>query len=231
MFVLIMTVVVGVPLLALLVATISNANDSRRAGEEGAQTKARQLAEKEQEAALAIKREAFVAKTIPGWQFVARALLDEVPALVAMDKTGMLLRIVKHNEIGDFDKIDDVTLNVRSIVSMDVYIAKGSRAVSRTQRVPVQTLHNKNAVGRGILGAVVAGPVGAVVGAASGIGSKVESSFENKTTYETISVNKPSVLVLGTNRPEMPVLRIQFVPSKLSSEWYYRIQAAQAAKR
>lgn len=145
-----------------------------------------------------------------------------------MDGFGLLLRILKITEAEPFGKISDQTLNVRAIVSMDVYIPKGTKVITHRDKVPVSVKEQRNTIGRAVVGGALMGPLGAVVGGVSGLGGKTNVEYHASYRTETIETSGKSQLVLGTNDINNPVIRIEFIPSNISNEWYYRIRAAQS---
>lgn len=120
------------------------------------------------------------------------------------------------------------SLSSQHIISFDVEAPDRTKLVTHKEKVPVATKKKRSSVGRAIVGGVALGPLGAVVGAASGLNGKEQVTYHEVKRQETVKVKGDPLLVLGVRELDEPKLVICFEPAKLAEEWWYRIQSLRA---
>lgn len=138
-----------------------------------------------------------------------------------------LIQIFPYEALEKFIYKTPIELTVREILSLNVVTPRIVK--SRIKIVPVSIVENKtkSPVARGLIGAVLLGPAGLVVGAASGLNAKTGTRVENHKVTEKYEADGDPQLIIGTSRDDYPVLKIKFEPVSLAEEWLYKIQAAQ----
>lgn len=166
-----------------------------------------------------------------GWNHISKAQMMHVagqPACYFMiDEKGGALRIATYQLTQEFAVDNDFEINVRGVISMNV--ASPSVTKTRTKTVPVTTIQHekKSPIARGLVGGVLLGPAGLVLGAASGLNSKVTSTVSHEKVLEDYETVGEPQLIIGTSDQTHPVLKIKFDPPSLAEEWMYRILGAQ----
>jgi hypothetical protein len=140
---------------------------------------------------------------------------------------GKAIRIVEFKDAPDFELQGECTLPTSRIIS--IHIASPTVTKTRSKTVPVTVVEkkNKSPVGRGLVGGVLLGPAGVVLGAASGLNSKVVSTVKHETVNENYDALGDPQLIIGTSNPDQPIFKIKFDPPTLADEWIYRIQGIQ----
>ncbi len=170
-----------------------------------------------------------------GWKFVSEALiLNEKPNsnCVVMISTNLLLfQICEYSLSKEFCPTRSMVLNVKQIIGLNT--ARPRVKKTRTKTVPMSIVgtNTKSPVARGLAGGVLLGPAGLVLGAASGLNSKVSTSVENHTVTEEYETDGEQQLIIGLSVAERPVLKLRFSPSTLADDWLYRLQGAQLGQR
>lgn len=162
-----------------------------------------------------------------GWSHITPAQINGSSGVFALSENGLLVRYLTYDDTkADFEKRKDRTFAARSVLSLDVVIPDVTKTRTNYERVAEPVQKNRSVVGRAAVGGVVLGPLGAVVGGMTGLQPNtkiVERTVKKTETYQT---KGPSVLVIGLRDVSEPVLRVMFDPSKLSNEWWYRLNAA-----
>lgn len=169
--------------------------------------------------------------TQSGWAHISKARMMHVTGqpqcYFMIDQKGASLRIATYQVSQDFRIESDVEINIPRVLSMN--IASPSVTKTRTKTIPVTTIEHKkkSPVARGLVGGVLLGPAGLVLGAASGLNSKVTSSVSHEKVLEDYETTGDPQLIIGTSDQEHPVLKLKFDPPSLAEEWMYRIMGAQ----
>lgn len=217
--------IILIVVISIILVLASNTRSSERLAEQMKNTEKREL----EASRIKTLRDEFGGVALRGWEHITPASINGSNGFVAITGNGLLLRFVTYNRANDtFSIISDTTIAVRSILSFDVVIPERSKTITHNDKIPVVVKEGRSPVGRALVGGVLLGPVGAVVGAASGVGGKTKVEHKQVQRSETIKVKGPSKLVLGVQDLATPVLRIEFEPSSLSNDWWYRIQSARS---
>lgn len=138
------------------------------------------------------------------------------------------VRIIPYQLDEEFFELDAIELALTDIISLD--IARPKVTKTRKKTVPVSIVENKrkSPVGRAAVGGVLLGPVGAVVGAASGLNAKTETRIENREVSERYETDGDPQLVVGTKLDDFPVLKLKFDPVANAETWMFKIRGAQS---
>ena len=204
--------------------------DAEKAELDAQAKRLRQLDKEERERAAAEKTAWLSRQT--GWTDRSEGRLlnvPERPSCVAMlGGEGRLFRLVEYRLGNSFDVLNDKTLPINKIISLDIARPTVKKTVYTTQAVPIVKKQHRSPVGRAAVGALVAGPLGAVVGAASGLGGKVTTEVEERKVAQQVEGLGDPQLIMGTSDAERPLLKIKFDPPELAESWLYKIRAAQA---
>ena len=120
----------------------------------------------------------------PGWSQQAECKVAGKMAKILMADDLSAIRLVFY-DISDagFRVVQDVRLAPEDIASAEVFVPTVRQEVYRDQSVPVFTSTKKSKLGRAVLGGLVAGPTGAVIGAMTGIGHKIEAHNETQRVF------------------------------------------------
>ncbi|KHL24276.1 hypothetical protein PK98_15030 [Croceibacterium mercuriale] len=125
----------------------------------------------------------------------------------------------------------EVTAAVRAtdILSVEIVRPSTKKRVRRMEAVPVVTSQKKSPVARGLVGGALLGPVGLVVGAASGIGRDVSTKIEEHVIWDEVDAPGPAVLHIGTTILDSPLIRFKPEREQDAEDWLHRIKAWQAS--
>ncbi len=84
------------------------------------------------------------------------------------------------------------------------------KTVSRKETTALAVPKNKSAIGRGVAGALVLGPVGAVLGAASALTPETRIVEHEHQRQSEIMVDGKPILVVETSSLTRPIVKIEF---------------------
>lgn len=166
-----------------------------------------------------------------GWTHISKARMMHVAGqphcYFMINDQGSALRIASYQISQDFTIDGDTQIEIERVVSMN--IASPSITKTRTKTVPVTTIEHKkkSPIARGLVGGALLGPAGLVLGAASGLNSKVTSSVSHEKIQEEYETLGDPQLIMGTSNLDSPILKLKFDPPSLAEEWMYRIMGAQ----
>lgn len=143
-----------------------------------------------------------------GWSHISKARMMHVPGqphCYFMIK-GTSLRIATYQVSQDFTVESDFEIDVNCITSTNVIIPPITK--TRTKTVPVTKVEHKkkSPVARGLVGWSLLGPAGLILGAASGLNSKVTSSVSHEKIQEEYETPGDPQLIIGTTSQDDPVL-------------------------
>lgn len=117
--------------------------------------------------------------------------------ILKADDGGQIRLVFYHLSNADFHVVRDLTLTRMEIASAEVFAPVVREEIYRDQSVPVFTSTKKSKLGRAVVGGLVAGPAGAVIGAMTGVGHKIE--VHNKTqrvfSHHAERSGKPFLLI------------------------------------
>ncbi|HEX8301544.1 hypothetical protein [Sphingomonas sp.] len=167
----------------------------------------------------------------PAWTHISKGRLMHVKGqpkcFFMLSESKALLRIVEYSDDPDFDVASEFGLPLQAVISLNT--AQPTVTKKRSKQVPITAIEtkNKSPVARGLVGGALLGPAGLVLGAASGLNSKVSSSVHYETVSEEYDTLGDPQLIIGTSNADRPVVKIKFDPPNLADEWLFRIQGAQ----
>jgi hypothetical protein len=166
-----------------------------------------------------------------GWTHISKARMMHVAGqphcYFMIGETSPRLRIVTYQVSQEFTIDGETEIDLARVISMN--IASPSVTKIRSKTVPVTTIEHKkkSPIARGLVGGALLGPAGLVLGAASGLNSKVTSSVSHEKVQEEYETLGDPQLIIGTSDKDNPVLKMKFDPPSLADEWMYRIMGAQ----
>lgn len=174
------------------------------------------------------KLEQFLAHEHEGWRFLNGTKIDGHSGLIALDERGISIRLATFDENADVLAIvSDERLPVSSIKSISVSQPTKSKTVVHVDQTPVAVQANKKSPGgRALVGAVVAGPIGAIVGAATGLSNESKIELHQTRRSQEITVRDPAVLIIGTSDFKRPTIRLAFGDNTILNQWSSRLWAA-----
>jgi hypothetical protein len=186
--------------------------------------------EREEKERIERSRKAFL-DSLSDWPVKANCKIEKRRCAALINANSTALRFITFSENGEplIERVFQIA--VKSIISMGMERPEIVTTVSDIQYVPVTIQKQKRPITRAVVGGALFGPVGAVVGAVSGVGGRIETKVEAHRTTRRKTLLGSSQLVLGTSDPNHICVKIEFDPVKLAEEWWYRIQAAQSPKR
>jgi hypothetical protein len=170
-------------------------------------------------------------ETLKGWRFQTFGrvlnLKSRPKCIIALGADDRLLRIAQFSDEGKFEVLSDKILALNKIISLDIAFPTVTKTVYDVQAVPIVSKQKRSPVGRAVVGGILLGPLGAVVGAASGLNGAVTTNVEERQVAKKIESRGDAQLILGIADVEVPVLKIELEPPQLAGEWLHRIRAAQ----
>jgi len=111
----------------------------------------------------------------------------------------------------------DYSVSLREVISAE--LQQNSETVMQVETTA--TVQQQGAARRAAVGALIAGPTGAIIGAAS---KRTSASATSVSTSHT--VQGPIYLVVGTSNFERPVIKFEVSSLRQGEEWLHRIRAA-----
>lgn len=136
------------------------------------------------------------------------------------------LRLQYFENEGAFEAGAIREFDVKALRTVEIRETFRTRKVEKVDHVPISFSNNRSSVGRAVAGGLIAGPTGAMVGAASGLGGKHKIEHKKVTTYEERQERAPAMLVLGVNDIENPLVKIHFEADGEADTWRHRIDMA-----
>jgi hypothetical protein len=164
-----------------------------------------------------------VSEQLPGFQSVDVMFLDDKRYVGAISGDRTVLKAFRVLEYKDVDIGDFLEVQTKSILLAELNspsVQKYVREV-KTEAVVIQT--KKSSIGRALVGGVLLGPVGAVVGAASGVGGKQEIKHVQTPISREVTSKGPLEVVLRLNDMQKPMLRLRGETNAKTEEWFHRI--------
>lgn len=218
----------------LIIALIKANHADEEKSRVRAQLLAAEKAEKEAAQAKRLQLETeFLAAKAPGWPFHAKVKIEDKPGIVVMDREGRLLRLLVMTPTGDpIEAEEDSTFGMPRIRHVSVYQPTMTRTVVHTEKVPVGIVSTKGNGGlRAAAGGLVAGQVGATIGAASAAKVGTSVSYHEVQRNETVNYLPRAKLVLDIDDLERPRVSLEFVDHVATNEWLSRIHTAMQRRR
>lgn len=150
--------------------------------------------------------------------------------LVMICKKSLFLQILTYKLDTDLTKSQDLNLHINQVIGLN--IARPRVTKYRSKQVPISSIETKtkSPVARGLVGGALLGPVGLVLGAASGLNSEVSTTTQNQTVEEAYETDGDPQLIIGTSLASNPVIKLLFDVPSLADEWLYRIKGAQSRR-
>lgn len=130
-------------------------------------------------------------------------------------------RLVEYHLDGGFTIVNDQSVSSGEMLSVAITNPLVSDAWYRTEYVPKQK--QRSVIGRAAVGGVLLGPVGAVVGAISGLDG-ASRGVEERLTLQARMVPGPPHLVITTTSHICPVLEIELDDHDATVRWLARLQ-------
>jgi len=162
------------------------------------------------------------------WSAQNECVVNLVPAIFAMNNNCSAISIMPYVLGEIFEALPPIHFSLESVFSAEVRWKELKETFFRTEVVPISSTNKRSPVGRALVGAVLLGPAGLVIGAASGLGGKTTiTSQERKVLDERIVKGKPT-LVIGTTDPNFPVVEVSFRSDNVPDHWLGQIRAAKA---
>jgi hypothetical protein len=173
------------------------------------------------------RKESFFAG-IKGWPLRVPCLISGSPSLLMLDPAMKSLRTVSYVD-DEFRVQADATIPLADIFSVEVQRTEVMEDYYRTELVPVVSSKKKSPVARSVVGWALLGPVGALVGAASGTRADIPTDVQERKVLDQRKRVGPAVLVLGTTNPLHPMIKISLESDHAVEEWKFRIKGAMTA--
>ncbi|WGM46824.1 hypothetical protein KOAAANKH_01698 [Brevundimonas sp. NIBR10] len=139
--------------------------------------------------------QAFEHDALRGWPF-KKCKMGETRAAIAFEPRGSTFVVVHYKDYRTINILSQAEYDASDVLSVqaDQLFKSYDRKIVDYQTV--ETRKNKSAIGRGVAGAVVAGPVGAIVGAVSALTPTVTTERVASVRYETTKSKGDSRVIL-----------------------------------
>jgi hypothetical protein len=152
----------------------------------------------------------------PNFPYIFRTYEDD---LLCMDRAGSRLRFISADTFnGDCVVTRDKEVLIADLVSVELVKNQSTYTESTT------VSKKQGAIGRAVIGELIAGPAGAIVGASSA-GSKSRTVGVEHTVYES------SELIFGLADLDTPVIKFRTTDHAQSDQWLHRVRSAMANVR
>ena len=190
------------------------------------------LSKEQRLAAFKLQRQAnreFAAQALAAHSDVQLLHIDDQKCIAGVTQDALCIEGYPLFETKAVSEIDIEQIDLRSILSVEM--VDSTRLVRRMhiERDTELVHHRRSPVTRGLVGAVALGPVGMVLGAASGLNSKVELKHRDRKVTKMVEAAGPPSIVLGTNLPTRPMIKLRAASKAKTEEWFYRLRATLAA--
>lgn len=170
---------------------------------------------------------AFVALSAGEWAFHTPALLDGKTGAVMLNSDATKLRFLLFTCTAfRCDQLGDLVLPIEAVRSLRVEQQTRTKVVAHDETMPVAVMPRRKAGLSAAVGGLVAGEVGAIVGAASSLGQG--STIEHHTAWrkETVSFQATPKVIVGLDDLTFPSISIEFDDEATTNEWLSRIDVA-----
>lgn len=138
---------------------------------------------------------AFEAVALRGWPF-KRCKVGEDRAAIACEPLGQTFVIVRYKDWRTISVLSEAEYDVTEVMAVRTDRLSKSYDKKVVDYERVHSTKNKSAIGRGLAGALVAGPVGAIVGAVSAVTPTTAVEKVATVRFETIRSTGDSRVVL-----------------------------------
>ncbi|MCB4861960.1 hypothetical protein K7W03_20420 [Sphingobium sp. PNB] len=168
------------------------------------------------------KYNTFLAIHFDDWEEATKAKVGRYNCVIAIAKDRSSIRIARYFETAERYLLSkDEKIDISNMATAEVVIPEHQETVTRTDKVPVAVKQNRSPVARTLVGAVLLGPVGAVAGAASGLGGKTIVEYHGMERQETITVKDAPRFILMLKGGEK--ITIDFERPQSAGEWHHRL--------
>lgn len=146
------------------------------------------------------------------WKRPDETFIEIVPGRVALPSH------IKQGAL-DFTLTDTFDIPFPDIVQVTAQQDNVVETFTRTTNTPVATAKKKSAIGRGLVGGAVLGPVGMVLGAASGATTTTQVKTVVTTSEDTRVVAGPPTLTLTMRGTPYRIERLEFDTIDQARSW------------
>ena len=165
------------------------------------------------------KYNTFLAINFDGWREMTMASVGNEKFVFALANDGQTVRLVRYVDTPDKLLLaSDRKIELATVATVAVEVPEHAKTVTRQDQMPVAVKANRSPVARTLVGAVLLGPVGALAGAASGLGGKTTVQYHAMEREETVTVKGDPRLVLTFD--DATQLSILFEPAHMANHWH-----------
>lgn len=185
------------------------------------------------------RRAVLNAQSAANHAFATAALADHVePQILFIDNQRCLAAITSDTlaieayplfETKPTDSADKIVVALETVLSLEWGESAQLRRVLIKEKEAVLVHHRRSPVARGLASAALLGPVGGVLGAASGLNGKTELKHVEKKVTKYVETSGPRSILIGTSDLSRPVVRVRAPSASKTEEWFYRLRATIAA--
>ncbi len=180
-----------------------------------------------QEAEFDANREALRQMEFHDWAVSQRATVDGQRALIGMRADGSELRIlICRREGNEFFAERDEVIHIKDVCGINIDQQTKKRTIVHKSSTPVAVNSGRSAGTRALAGAMIAGPVGAIIGGASGLGGKTRIEHVETRHLETVEYETQPKLVVQIRDVVRPRRVLAFDSVAELNDWSSRIWGA-----
>jgi hypothetical protein len=163
------------------------------------------------------------------WVFNECAINNNA-SIIALSKNYKNLKFIRYDATGEFTITQEDIISIKDVWSENIKVNYQMGSETKTVIVPTKIQNTRSPVKRAVVGAIILGPVGAIVGAASGLGGeKTIVSQEKSVTTAKMMAQSPELEVHIRTPDGIKKTSIVFYGQSHAEHWLKQIRLAKSS--